>query len=275
MEKAKISKLRIYPIKSLGHVEVEETEIGIYSLVNDRLFAMVDENGRYMNGKRNWRVNQLKTEFDLSNKLVWFSDKNGDERKRFELKEGNVELDNYLSDFFDTKLKLLQNEKGGFMDIPKASSLTVVSESSLNLLQKDLDKHSLENMRLRFRTNVELSGVDAYWEEELFHQQEVGMRFKMGEVEMIGVSPRARCNVPPQNPDSGEMDYSFVKSMVQSRQNHVASVNRLLKFGRAPYFLTVNVFLPETEVGKKLKLGDEIEILEPIRLSAELLNTVW
>lgn len=266
MNKAKISKIRIYPIKSLGHVEVETAEVGIHALKNDRLFAMVDEDGRYMNGKRNWQVNQLKSEFDLSNKVVFFSNKEGGEKKSFELKEGNAELDNYLSVFFETKLKLIQNETGAFMDIPRQSSLTVVSEASLRSLQKDLNRHSLENMRLRFRTNVELSGVDAYWEELLYLQPGFGMRFKMGEVEMIGVSPRARCNVPPQNPDTGEMDYHFVKNIIESRNQHQQTASKILQFGRSAYFLTINVFLPQSELGKKLNLGEEIKIIELVNL---------
>lgn len=262
-----ISKLRIYPIKSLGHVEVEEAEIGIHALKGDRLFAMIDENGRYMNGKRNWKVNQLKTAFDLSKRLIWLSPKTGGTQTRFELREGNKDLDNYLSDFFDTNLKLVQNETGSFMDIPKASSLTVVSEASLQSLQKDLGRHSLESMRLRFRTNVELTNTDAYWEEQLYQKPGIGMRFRMGEVDMIGISPRARCNVPPQDPASGEMDHYFVKEMIESRNNHSATADRLLQYGRASYFLTINVFIPESESGKKLNLGNEIEILGPVELN--------
>lgn len=267
MEKARISKLRIYPIKSLGHVEIEEAEVGIFALKNDRLYAMVDKDGRYMNGKRNWKVNQLKSEYDLPNGLILLSDKKGGERKSFKLKDGNTELDNYLSDFFETKVKLIKNELGEFMDIPKASSLTVISKASLEYLQKDLKQHSLENMRLRFRTNVELSGVSAFWEEQLYQQPGTGIRFKIGEVEMIGISPRARCNVPPQNPNTGEMDYNFVKNVIQSRNNHEEIANKLLQYGRATYFLTINILLPQTETGKKLRIGDEVEILESVKLS--------
>jgi len=269
MEKAHISKLRIYPIKSLGHVEVEEAEIGIRSLKYDRQFAMVDENGRYVNGKRTGRVNQLQSKFDLSTGSIWLAEKGNEEAIQFELRAGNADLDKYLSEFFDIKLNLVQNDKGEFMDIPAASSVTVVSEASLKALQKDLDRHSLESMRLRFRTNVELAGVGPYWEEQLFQQPGIGMRFRMGKVEMIGVSPRARCNVPPQDPNSGEMDYHFVKNMIASRNTHLPEGSTLLQYGRTAYFLTVNVYLPETQVGKKLYLNDEIEILEPVDLNTQ------
>lgn len=266
MSRATISKLRIYPIKSFSHIELEEAEIGIHSLKNDRLFAMKDENGRYINGKRTARVNELKTEFDLEKGLVWFSEKSGGERRLFELKVGNADLDNYLSDFLGFKIQLIKNEEGGLQDIPITSSVTIVSEASLQSLQKDLDRHSLESMRLRFRTNVELSCVDAFWEEQLYQEPGIGMRFRIGEVEMIGVSPRARCNVPPQHPDTGEMDLDFVKNMIASRDKHLTTVNDLLQYGRASYFLTINVYVAKTELGKKIRLNDQIEIIGPVEL---------
>lgn len=267
MSKAYISKLRIYPVKSLGYVEIDEVEIGIHSLKNDRLFAMKDENGRYINGKRTPRVHDLKSEFDLSKGLILLSDKAGGPVFEFELKEENEDLNKYLSDFFELKIELVKNEEGGFQDIPVESSVTIVSEASLQSLQKDIDRHSLENMRSRFRTNVELGGVEAFWEEKLFDKPGVGVRFRMGEVEMFGISPRARCNVPPQNPETGEMDYDFVKSMINSRNSHTETAADLLQYGRSTYFLTINVFVQKTEFGKKIKLNDEIEIFEKVSLS--------
>jgi len=266
MNKPAISKLRIYPIKSLGFVELEEAEIGVHSLKNDRLFAMVDENGRYVNGKRNHLVNLLKTEFDLTNGLVKFSEKSNGNPTSFELKEGNDELDDYLSNFFDIKLNLKKNAEGAFMDIPLESSVTIVSEASLQYLQKDLERHNLENMRLRFRSNIELTGVEAFWEERLYKKPGIGMRFKIGNVEMIGISPRARCNVPPQHPDTGDMDYHFVKTMRNSRSSHAATIENLLQYGRSPYFLTINVYVPKSEFGKKIKLNDTIEIIEAVNI---------
>lgn len=266
MEKPSISKLRIYPVKSLGHIELEEAEVGIHSLKNDRLFAMVDNFGRYVNGKRTNKVNQLQSEYDLPNETIWLSDKNGGEPTAFELRVGNEQLDAYLSDFFDIPLHLVQSEQGELMDIPLQSSLTVVSKASLESLQKDIDEYSLENMRQRFRSNTELVGVDAFWEENLFHKPGYGIRFKMGEVEMVGISPRARCNVPPQNPETGEMDRAFAKNMMKSRKETLSDTSNLADFGNSLYYLTVNVYLPRTEVGKNLRIGDKVEILETAQL---------
>ena len=262
-----ISKIRIYPIKSLGHIELKDAEISTFSLMNDREFAMLDEDGGFVNGKRNWKVNLLKTEYDINQSLVIFSQKKGAEKKQFELRSGNAELDHYLSEFFGTKLKLIENKKGQLMDIPKASSVTIISDASLQSLQQDLATHSLESIRLRFRSNIELSGVDPYWEEALYHEPGYGTRFELGDVTMIGISPRARCNVPPQDPVTGENDDDFVKNMIASRKKHELSAAKVLMYGKTPYFLAVNVFIPESETGKTIKLGEELKILGPVELS--------
>ena len=265
MSEARVSRLRIHPIKSFNPVEVAQVEMGIRSLKNDRLFAMVDENGRYINGKRTNQVNLLKVDYDLKNNLVTFSRRDKTEQNTFTLAAGDLALEEYLSHFFEMPVNLIQDTSGKFMDIPGASSITVVSEASLKFLQKDT-AYDLENIRLRFRSNIELVGVESFWEENLFQSPGVGIKFRIGAVEMIGISPRARCNVPPQHPLSGEFDYFFVKNMIATRNKSLPSDSTLLQYGKSTYFLTVNVYLPDTEIGKVIEVGDKIEIIGPVDL---------
>lgn len=124
---------------------------------------------------------------------------------------------------------------------------------------------SLDELRLRFRANLEVSGFSAYREEELFGDPGYGIRFQLGEVEMIGISPRARCNVPPRNPLTGIPDAGFVKLMVESRKKSLPRDSRLPLFGGF-YHLTVNVFLEPGQEGKKLRVGDKLTALGPVAL---------
>jgi len=260
-----IKRLRIYPVKSLDPIEKEEVEIGIRSLKNDRAYAMLAEDGRFINGKRTGLVNTLKADYDLENNSITLGRRSEESRTRFELRENNAQLNAYLSDYFNMKVFLLHRTKGELMDIPGASSVTIISDASLISLQKDLQQKSLEDLRLRFRTNIELSGVEAYWEEQLFHSPGIGMRFRAGDVEMIGVSPRARCNVPPRDPLTGKTDKSFVKKMISSRDKNLPAKSKIPQYG-STYHLTVNTYLPETEFGKKIRVGDKIEIIESVNL---------
>ncbi|NAS32524.1 MOSC domain-containing protein [Flavobacteriaceae bacterium R38] len=264
-ERPHISKIRIYPVKSLDPIEVSEAEIGIRSLKNDRAFAMITEDGGYVNGKRTGKVNELKASYDLQKGIINLSHRGNQTVDVFELKEDNDLLNTYLSDFFGIKIALIHRNKGELMDIPGASSATIVGEESITSIHKDINKYSLENIRLRFRSNIEIAGVPAFWEEKLFRTPGIGIRFKIGDVEMIGVSPRARCNVPPQDPFTGESDRSFAKKMMKSRADSLPEDSDLPHYG-SMYHLTVNTYLPETEKGKWITLGDEIEILEPVNL---------
>lgn len=267
MMKAFISRIRIYPIKSLDPVELQEAEVGVHSLRYDRAFAMLTHDGHFMNGKRSGRVNELKALYDLPNQSATFSNRSGGPACSFHLLNEKSEAEKYLTDFFEEPISLLNNEQGQLMDIPTASSVTILSEASLQSLHEEFSDRTLEDIRLRFRATIELTGVDAYWEENLVGEPGVGMRIQVGEVEMIGVSPRARCNVPPRNPLTGITDKGFVKRMMKSREKTLPQNSYLPAYGSL-YHLTINTYISETQKGKWLRVGDELKIIEPVGLES-------
>lgn len=260
-----LSRIRIYPVKSLDPVELQEVEIGIHSLKYDREFAMLAEDGRFINGKRTGAVNQLKAEYDLAKQIIHLSARSGGEVESFHMVNDKALIEKYMTTFFGLTTHWLHHTKGELMDIPTACSVSVVSEASLQSLQHDLNGYDLENIRLRFRANLEIGGVLPFWEDKLFGTPGTGIRFKVGDVEMIGVSPRARCNVPPRDPFTGDTDKSFIKSMMKSRADSLPADSLLPQYGNM-YHLTVNTYLSETERGKVLRLGDKVEIIETVQL---------
>jgi uncharacterized protein YcbX len=266
MQTPVVSRIRIYPVKSLDQVELHEAEVGIHSLRYDREFAMVTDDGRFVNGKRTGKVNQLKATYDLTNQLIHLAPRAGGATNTFHLINDTLLIEKYLREFFELPIRWIHRTRGELMDIPMASSITVVSEASLLSLQDQIKMPSLENMRLRFRATIELRGVAAFWEENLFGNPGTGIRFKLADVEMIGVSPRARCNVPPRDPFTGETDKSFVRAMVKSRTSSLPDTSTLPLYGNF-YHLTVNTYLPETETGKKIRVGDTLTIIDHVRLS--------
>lgn len=259
MSKPKVSKLFIYPLKSLDPIELTETTIGVHSLKHDRTFAMMGEDGRYVNGKRTGRVNQLKATYDLENGLIHLTPRSKKQVETFELNINNRELNKYLEDFFELKLHLVHSEKGELLDVPFSSSATIISTATYKSLQQDLPKHSLDDLRLRFRANIEIEGVDAFWEEQLINSPTTAVKFTIGNVNMIGITPRDRCNVPPRDPLTGDTDKTFIKSMMASRANSLPSDSKLPLFGNN-YHLCVDTYLPPTETGKTIKIGDEIKL---------------
>jgi uncharacterized protein len=254
-----LSKIRIYPIKSLDPVEVNSVKIGTRSLLGDRRFALLNDDGGFINGKRTGLVNQLQATFDDELKHVIFNVRGSDEKNTFHLSNDVSRIETFLSDFFKMKVHFIKNEEGRLMDEPDESATTVVAFETMQLLADSL-YDPIDTLRLRFRSNIEISNVPPYWEEILAsNTSENGIRFKIGEVEMIGISLRARCNVPPRDPFTGDTDKTFIKRMLLSREgsvpvwSHVRELNSL-------YHLSVNTFIPDSEIGKEIKTGDEVVV---------------
>ena len=64
-----LARILIYPIKSLDGVAVTQaTVLKSGALQSDREFAIVDEHGRFVNGKRNAKVHGLRSQI-----LLWLS----------------------------------------------------------------------------------------------------------------------------------------------------------------------------------------------------------
>ena len=245
-------------------VELNNATTGTFSLAGDRQFAMADENGRFVNGKRTGEVYMLQTTYDPELTSVTFASE--DQSETFDLRQGNPQLDDFISDFFGLKLRLIENKEGQLQDDPVISSISVIGQSSLQTIMDDLQLPSLEDTRLRFRSNIELSGVEAFWEDQLYDQRDVGVRFRIGDVELVGVSPRARCSVPPKDPTSGQLDKTFMKAMMESRAKHLPENSTLDQFGGNLYYLAVDSYLSPAEIGKTIRLQDEVEILGKTKL---------
>lgn len=260
-----LSRIRIYPVKSLDAIELQKAEVGVRSLRFDREFAMLTSDGHFMNGKRSGRVNELKAEYDVPNYTVQLSLRSGGLTNTFHLLNDKQELELYLSNFFSEPISVVHNKSGQLMDIPDASSVTIVSEASLQSLHTDFPNRTLEDVRLRFRASIEIGGVEAFWEENLIGEPGTGMRFTIGEVEMIGVSPRARCNVPPRDPLTGITDKAFVKRMMKSREKSLPAGSHIPAYGSL-YHLTVNTYLQDAQKGKWIQVGDPVKIIGPVKL---------
>jgi uncharacterized protein YcbX len=256
----KLSKIRIYPIKSLDPVELSAVKIGARCLLGDRNFAMLNQYGSFINGKATGMVNQLQATFDDRLENVTFNKRGGGEKINFNLNNEIDKVESYLSAFFDTKVNLIKNVEGRLMDVPDESAVTVVSNETLQHLADTL-KDSIDTLRLRFRSNIEISNVPPYWEECLVnYDAENGIAFQIGDVKMIGKSLRARCNVPPRDPFTGETDKTFVKRMIDSRQKNIPGWSQINKMGSL-YHLSVDTFIPDSEIGKEIRIGDPVLIL--------------
>ncbi len=123
----------------------------------------------------------------------------------------------------------------------------------------------LEDMRRRFRATIEIEGVPAFWEDQLFSEPGSAIVFELGMVKMMGISPRERCSVPTRDPQDGEIFHGFPKIFSRHRAGTIPSWSALEHYPHF-YHFAVDCQIPESETGKTLRVGDELNILGKIDL---------
>jgi uncharacterized protein YcbX len=67
-----LAKILLYPVKSLDGIEVENARVLTSgSLQHDREFAIFDEQGKFVNGKRHPKIHLLRAQFALLNRACY------------------------------------------------------------------------------------------------------------------------------------------------------------------------------------------------------------
>ncbi len=254
-----VSKIFIYPVKSFDAVELNEVTIGKRCLLHDREFAVFNQEGKYVNGKRTPRINELRSLFDMNDYTVIFRVQGESLSEKFNLLNDKAQIENYLSDFFGYKVFLSRNDEGKFLDIPGDSGITISSESSLKALADYFPEINIEQMRLRFRANIEFSGTEPFWEDRLFSEPGSIIEFNINEVNLVGFSPRARCIVPTRDPLTGITYPRFTKLFSEVRKKTLPEWSKLNEYDHF-YYLNVDVLIPDSESGKTIRTGDGINI---------------
>jgi uncharacterized protein YcbX len=91
--------------------------------------------------------------------------------------------------------------------------------------------------------------------------------FSVGDVDLIGISPRLRCTVQPRNPWTGEADQTFARTLSRIREA-TPPEGSLLRDHGSFYQLCVNVAVPPAPVGKVLRVGDPVRIRGVLQLDS-------
>jgi uncharacterized protein YcbX len=255
---AKLSKILIFPVKSLDPIALNEVEISAGgALKGDREFAMFDKDGKYINAKRNPKIHLIRAKYELGDRLVHLQIQNQQEVFTFHLDRDRSLLTDWLSGFFEQPVELRQNVSNGFPDDPEAWGATVVSEATLATVQSwyTNPQISLEQIRDRFRTNLEISDTKPFWEDHLFAKVGETVPFKIGEVQFLGTNPCQRCPVPTRDTFNGEVYPEFQKIFTRQRELTLPANIERSRFNHF-YRLALNTRIPLTEAGKVLKIGD-------------------
>jgi len=255
-----LDRLFIYPIKSLDPVEMTEVEVLISgALKGDRTFAMVDSSGGFVNAKRYPQMHLLRSQFDLNTQIVQIQVQGQESKDSFDLSNsGCKDFEQWMSEFFGFKVTLRQNLEMGFPDDTASPAPTIATTATLETIQSWYTDLSLEEVRLRFRTNLEISGMEEFGEDRLFATKENNIKFQIGNVEFLGINPCSRCVVPTRNPQTGEVYPNFQKIFVKNRQELLPAWAERSQFNHF-YRLTVNTRIGDLGDGI-LRQGDRLVI---------------
>ena len=135
-----LAAIFIYPIKSLDRIALTQaTVLESGALQHDREFALFDEQGRFVNGKRNAKVHRLRAAFDAEFKQISLQIQ-GTDQTVFHVDDERTALEAWLSDYFGFPVKFVQNSLTGFPDDTNAPGPTVISLAPLRRSRRGFRK---------------------------------------------------------------------------------------------------------------------------------------
>jgi len=272
----RLTSIRLHPIKSLDPVSVHEARIGPGGgLEHDRAWALFSVDGRWVNGKRTATMHLIRATYapDLSSvTLAVPGDRRNIPARTVPFPSGAEDAAEWFSVYFEQQI-LVRHAPEGFPDDTIANGPTIISTASLQTVTDWFPGLTLDAVRQRFRTTLEIDDPDAaakaasanghlpaFWEDQLYGEDERSVvRFRIGEVHFEGSNPCARCPVPARDPQTAADLAGFQKRFSDLRRETLPPWAPAARFDHF-YRLAVNTRVAPTETGKTLRLGDPLQI---------------
>jgi uncharacterized protein len=251
-----VDRIEIFPVKSLDGCQVDRAMVTLGGALDfDRRWALVDEQGNFVNAKRYAQIHAIRSDFDLTALAITLSAPN--------MPNGRFVIDDpalaaWFSKYFDRPIQIQSNTTIGFPDDTAAPGPTVISTATLTEIASWYPHLSTAEIRRRLRTNIEITGVPAFWEDQLFSNHPSD--FSIGAVTFQGINPCQRCIVPTRNATSGAIDPGFQKTFSEQRATTLPATVDRSRFNHF-YRVAVNTCIPDSSGEKMLQIGDSIRFL--------------
>lgn len=256
-----VSRILVFPVKSLDGLAVACSRVlPSGALEHDRAWALFDANGKFVNGKRHAAIHRLRSHIDLDARTLTLRDEKGRGSRVFSIDADGDSIESWFQDYFGFPVVFGNNFELGFPDDTDSPGPTIISVATLVEIGSWFGL-PIEEVRARFRTNIEIDGVPPFWEDRLFGPAGTNVRFRVGSMVFEGVNPCQRCIVPPRNPWTGALDDTFVRRFTELRKNTLPSWSTRERFNHF-YRVAINTRQHGEQSGKVLHVGDRLEILE-------------
>jgi uncharacterized protein len=245
-----VARIDLYPVKGFDTVSVESaTVLPSGALLGDRRWAFVDGRDRFVNGKQFPAIHTIRTSVDpLAGEAVF-------DGEHFRLTGDASPLEGWLTDRLGTPVRLQEHPLAGFPDDTESPGPTLIATATLEAVAGWFGL-SLDATRARFRTNVEIGGVPAFWEDAFY-----GGLCRIGDagVALTLVNPCARCVVPSRDARTGEVLAGFQKRFAEARRAALPAAVDPAPFDHF-YRLAVNTRLAPASSGGTIRVGDAVAI---------------
>jgi uncharacterized protein len=254
-----VDRLEIFPIKSLDGCPVDRATItSSGALEFDRRWALIDTQGNLVNAKRYAQIQVIRSNFDLVTLRLNLS---APGMPGVQLAIDDPALANWFSRYFDRPIQIKENTVMGFPDDTVSPGPTIISTASLQEIASWYPHLAVAEIRRRLRTNIEISGVPAFWEDRLFTNNP--QDFSIGNIFWQGVNPCQRCIVPTRHATTGSVDPGFQKTFSEQRAATLpreVDRSRFNHFYRAAVNTRLSTEARTTALNQSIRVGDSIQI---------------
>jgi MOSC domain-containing protein len=257
MTAVSVAGLAITPVKGMRIAAVEQIELGEWGARGNRVFYVVDDRARLVNGKQLGALHTIVPEYDPDAGTLALTFPDGSRAA------GTVQYDatvatrffsqprdarklrgpwsEALSAFVGRPLTLVEAEIA--VDRGREGSTSIISRSSLRRLA-DIARRDAVDAR-RFRMLIEIDGVGAHEEDGW-----VGRRVRVGEATLAMHGHVGRCLTTSRDPESGDVDLPTLDVLGSYRRE--LDSTEPLPFG----------IYGEVLQGGTVRLGDAVELAD-------------
>lgn len=255
----RLANLRVYPVKSLDPWEVAEaTVLPSGALEHDRRWALVDGEGKFVNSKRTPLTHGIRSRYDPTARRLSLSVGGADSWVDFQLDDQRAELETWFTGHFSLPVRMIEDAAQGFPDDLDAPGPTVISTATLETVATWYPGLSVEEVRRRFRANLEVGDVEPFWEDRLYGAAGEPVLFRVGAITLAGSNPCQRCVVPSRDTQTGEVWPAFNKRFTQQRE---ATLPPWAERSRFNHFFRLSVNTKPACAGGVIRVGDPIEVV--------------
>jgi uncharacterized protein YcbX len=254
-----VTSITYAPVKGLGLADVEEVELELTGVRDNRRFHLITDQGRLVNGKVAGTLVQVAAVADRDGTTLSLRFPDGSTLDEAVALGEPVETSFFgrpvagrlvdgafseaLSSFAGQPLRLVRvNEPGAGSDRGIGASVSVVSSGTLDRLAREAGEESIDGRRFRM-----LFGIDGF--EPHAEDSWVGRRVAFGDAVVRLQALVGRCAVTTHDPDTGVPDLDTLRILTGYR-SHVESDEPL----------PIGVWGGVEQPGR-VQVGDPVELL--------------